>query len=197
MVTARISRYFAIDLGGHHRRAQGESRQMSYQRLATQHGGRSKSHIEHCVPKSVPAVPTNQALIQGDWRVERLQFFINSAHGKLGWTLDSICRDLDLGVSGSYGGRLFKRHTGLGVREYTKRRRLALAADRLENTTLSIKEIAADLGYKNQTDLSRQFRQLFRLNPKEYREAHRRAIQQIIGADHFSQYGLVRKENGT
>src|SRR5260370_7670054 len=85
-----------------------------------------------------------------------------------------------MGFSGSDAGRVFKKQIGRGVREYTKRKRLAVAADKLKTTTLSIKEIAADLGYKSQSDLSRQFKRLFRLNPTEFRIAHRQASFQSL-----------------
>ncbi len=150
---------------------------MTHQPPTIQHRGILKPVLERPSQRSV-LTPPNSLSIDVDWRVEKLQHFINTAHGKLGWNLDRICKQLDLGVSGSHGARLFKKHVGLGVREYAKRKRLALAADKLKTTTLSVKEIAADLGYMSQTDLSRQFKQLFWLTPTEFRIAHR------LGARH-------------
>lgn len=107
-----------------------------------------------------------------DWRVTQLQHFIDTEHGKLGWNLGRVCEHLDLGVSASRARKLFKEHLGVGVREYTKRRRLVVAAEKLKTTTFSVKEIAADLGYKDQTAFWRQFKQLFSLNPTQFRSAH-------------------------
>ena len=113
-----------------------------------------------------------------DWRVNRLLHFIDTGQGKLGWSLNRVCEQLELGVSGSHGAKLFKKHIGIGIREYAKRRRLVVAAEKLKATTLSVKEIAADLGYTKQTDFRRQFKQLFSINPTEFRSAHRQAANQ-------------------
>ncbi len=154
---------------------------MIYQPPKLQHQGMLKPVLERLIRQSFQLKPTNSSSTCVDWRVVRLQHFIDTAHGKLGWNLNGICKQLDLGVSGSHGARLFKKHTGLGIREYTKRKRLAVAAEKLKTTTLSIKEIAADLGYKSQTDLSRQFKHLFCLNPTEFRIAHRQpALQSML-----------------
>ena len=148
---------------------------MIYQPPKLQHRGILKPVLERLARQSFQLTPANSSSTRVDWRVERLQQFINTAHGKLGWNLNDICKQLDLGISGSHGARLFKKHVGLGIREYATRTRLAAATDKLKTTTLSIKEIAADLGYRSQTDLSRQFKQWFCLSPTEFRIAHRQA----------------------
>lgn len=148
---------------------------MIYQPPKLQHRGILKPVLERLARQSFQRIPATSSSTRVDWRVERLQHFIKTAQGKLGWNLDRICKELDLGISGSHGARLFKKHAGLGIREYAKRTRLAAATDKLKTTTLSVKEIAADLGYRSQTDLSRQFKQLFCLSPTEFRIAHRLA----------------------
>ena len=110
-----------------------------------------------------------------DWRVRRLLAFIDSQHGKLGWNLDHICSNLEIGVSGPHGAKLFKQHTGIGIREYAKTRRLLVAADKLKTTGQSVKEIAVDLGYQNPTDLRRQFKQFFHVSPNDFRTAYRQS----------------------
>src|SRR5260370_30411230 len=70
---------------------------------------------------------SNSSPISLDWRVEQLQHFINTEHGKLGWSLDSVCKQLDMGFSGSHAARLFKKQICLGGREYTTRKRRAIA----------------------------------------------------------------------
>ena len=112
-----------------------------------------------------------------DWRVRRLIAFIDSQHGKLGWNLNHICSQIEIGISGAHGAKLFKQHTGVGVREYAKTRRLLVAADKLKRTSQSVKEIAVDLGYRNPTDLRRQFKQFFRLSPNEFRTAYRESTE--------------------
>jgi len=172
---------------------------MIYQPPKIQHRGALQPVLDHLIRQSFQLIPPDPSSIRVDWRVERLQRFIHTAHGKLGWNLNSICKQLGLGVSGSHGARLFKKHTGLGIREYAKSKRLAVAADKLKNTTLSIKEIAADLGYKSQTDLSRQFKQQFCLNPTEFRIAHRQAERQSMlrPGPNVTQDSLLEAQSGT
>lgn len=105
-----------------------------------------------------------------DWRVMELQRYIDRHEGKVGRSLCRVCEELDLGISGHYAARLFRECIGIGAREYAKRKRLRGAIQRLYNTSLSVKEIAADLGYQNIRKFSRTFRQELCLNPTEFRK---------------------------
>jgi AraC-like DNA-binding protein len=108
-----------------------------------------------------------------DWRVERILHFVDTQDGKLGWDLSALCVRLELGITGSHAAKLFSRHTGTGIREYAKERRLTLAAQQLRSTTDSVKQIALELGYRTPNDLRRQFKKRFCLNPTEFRTAYR------------------------
>jgi AraC-like DNA-binding protein len=108
-----------------------------------------------------------------DWRVFRLQQFIDRQEGRLGWRLTDACRELDLGVSAPHAARLFRQCFGLTIREYTKRKRFRSATRYLENTPLSIKEIAANLGYSTPADFFRQFKEVFHVTPSDYRDRSR------------------------
>jgi AraC-like DNA-binding protein len=110
-----------------------------------------------------------------DWRVEQILHFVNTQDGKLGWDLSELCAQLDLGITGSHAAKLFSRHTGTGIREYAKERRLTLAAQQLRSTNDSVKQIALELGYRTPNDLRRQFKKRFCLNPTEFRTAYRQA----------------------
>ena len=109
-----------------------------------------------------------------DWRVEGILRFIDEQSGKLGWDLNDVCAQLELGISGTHAAKLFTRHTGIGIREYAKQARLTLAAQQLQTTTGSVKRIALELGYRNPNDFCRQFKKLFSLNPTEFRAVCRR-----------------------
>jgi AraC-like DNA-binding protein len=111
-----------------------------------------------------------------DWRVEGILRFIDAQSGKLGWDLNDVCAQLELGISGTHAAKLFTRHTGMGIREYAKQVRLTLAAQRLRMTTGSVKQIAFELGYRNPNDLCRQFKKLFSLNPTEFRAVYRQPL---------------------
>jgi AraC-like DNA-binding protein len=110
-----------------------------------------------------------------DWRVERILHFVNTQDGRLGWDLSRLCVQLELGITGSHAAKLFSRHTGTGIREYAKERRLTLAAQQLRSTNDSVKQIALELGYRTPNDLRRQFKKRFCLNPTEFRTAYRQA----------------------
>jgi len=73
-----------------------------------------------------------------------------------------------LGANPAYLARIFRRETGISVVQYVVRRKMALAAERLVRTSLSIKEIAASLGYKSPLYFSRRFRATMGLAPSEY-----------------------------
>src|ERR1700688_3522683 len=68
---------------------------------------------------------------KGDLRIAKLVEFIDKQEGSIGWGLQHVCRELRLDISGAYAARLFKRHTGIGIREYAKEKRLLTAAERL------------------------------------------------------------------
>lgn len=105
-----------------------------------------------------------------DWRIKELQSYINRHEGKLGGDLDRVCRELALGISWRHAARLFRHSFGIGIRKYAKKRRQKAAVERLKLTALSVKEIAADLGYRNNRQFERVFRELFHLNPTEFRK---------------------------
>ena len=106
-----------------------------------------------------------------DWRIKKLLHFIDGHAGRIGWDLNAACRELRLDISGAYAARLFKRCTGLGVREYAKEKRLSMAAERLKITNLPVKVIAAEFGYQSLPHFTRRFKEQFRLSPTEFRKS--------------------------
>lgn len=99
----------------------------------------------------------------------KLLRFIDSHEGHVQWDIERACRELKLDISGGYAARLFKRYVGLGFREYAKEKRLSAAATCLKTTALSVKEIAAEFGYRSAPDFTRRFKQQFHLSPTEFR----------------------------
>jgi transcriptional regulator GlxA family with amidase domain len=104
-----------------------------------------------------------------DWRVQALLQHIDSRAG-IEWDLKHACRELKLDISAAYAARLFKRCTGQGIREYTKTKRLLLAAERLTATALPIKVIAAECGYRKPVDFARIFKERYSLSPTKFRK---------------------------
>ena len=72
-------------------------------------------------------------------------------------------------LSPAHFGALFKQQTGSSPREYLHLLRIHRACQLLRRTPLSIKEIAARLGYQDQFHFSRQFKAFQGLSPTEYR----------------------------
>lgn len=74
-------------------------------------------------------------------------------------------------LSSSHFGELFKHHTGCSPRDYLHLLRIHQACRLLRDSTLSIKEIAARIGYRDPFHFSRQFKAFEGVSPSEYREA--------------------------
>lgn len=127
-------------------------------------------------PPLVPLVPAASLRpADPDWRTKKLRAFLDSCGGASGLSLRHVVQELGLEISGSHAARLFRRDTGIGIREYAKRKRLHIAAVHLKGGAQPIKQIAGDLGYRGIQDFARAFRKVFKLSPSEYRELHRRA----------------------
>lgn len=74
------------------------------------------------------------------------------------------------GLSAGYFGGLFKAQTGCSPREYLQLLRMHRACQMLRQTHLSIKEIAARLGYQDPFHFSRQFKAFEGFSPSQYRQ---------------------------
>jgi AraC-like DNA-binding protein len=72
-------------------------------------------------------------------------------------------------ISPSHFFALFKRHTGCAPIDYFIRLRMRRACDLLGTTSLSVKEVAAVLGYDDQFYFSRVFKSVNGVAPSEYR----------------------------
>jgi len=104
-----------------------------------------------------------------DRRVAKLIDAIDAHCGAMDWNLGRACHDLQLDVSPAYAARIFKRHAGIGIREYAKQQRLRTATQRLATTDLPIKAIATELGYRQASNFTRFVRKEL-LNPGRIRE---------------------------
>lgn len=75
------------------------------------------------------------------------------------------------GLSIWYLARLFKKNTGINFGEYVRNLRLKKAGNLLRDTMLSIKEIAAAVGYKHVSDFDHHFKSTYGVRPSEYRRS--------------------------
>ncbi len=74
------------------------------------------------------------------------------------------------GLSTSQFSSIFRSRTGYSPVDYMIRLRLSRAAWLLDSTQLSIKEIAAEVGYDDPLYFSRRFSSVYRTSPRAYRE---------------------------
>jgi AraC-like DNA-binding protein len=136
---------------------------MSYETPKVHVEGGLNEVLRRLIPKSQPK------LVVIDWRVHQLIQFISN-HLDAAWKLSHACQELKLGISAAHAARLFKRHTGMGIRKYAKKYRLSIAAERLTETNLPIKVIATDCGYRKPVDFARGFKTHYHVSPSEFRK---------------------------
>jgi AraC-like DNA-binding protein len=110
-----------------------------------------------------------------DWRAKKLKDFIDNAPGKIHGSLRDICEQLRLSLSERQARRLFKDSTGISIREYARKRRLVLAAKRLQDTDEPIKVVATDAGYRTHQAFKNSFYGMFGLTPMEFRKIWHRS----------------------
>ena len=78
-----------------------------------------------------------------------------------------------LGYTGEYLNRIFKKYTGKTISEYRQFIFLKEAKYLLSDTDMSISEIISELGFSNRNYFYQLFRKEFGLTPLEYRKRHK------------------------
>lgn len=68
--------------------------------------------------------------------------------------------------------RLFVAHTGMGVAEYIRRRRLSEAALQLRQSSLPISGLATKYGFESQAAFTRAFGKAWGISPAKFRREH-------------------------
>jgi len=74
----------------------------------------------------------------------------------------------EFSLSKSYFSRLFKKVTGVGVNEYINVVRITAAEKLLQNTSMSITQIASACGYNDSNYFSSVFKKMKGITPKKY-----------------------------
>jgi two-component system, response regulator YesN len=74
-----------------------------------------------------------------------------------------------LGISVEHLCRVFKHQTGLTVRSHLLNTRLTAARRLLETTTLSVKQVAGQTGFRDSSHLDHVFRRAFGVSPRRHR----------------------------
>lgn len=103
---------------------------------------------------------------QIDRRVEQVTSFIRS-HPEARLSLEEAAAQS--GLAPTYFSRLFSQEVGMSLRAFVLQIRLERARLLLEETTMSVGEIAVALGYSDVFLLSRQFKQHYGYAPSQIR----------------------------
>ncbi|NLD88493.1 MAG: helix-turn-helix transcriptional regulator, partial [Clostridiales bacterium] len=82
-------------------------------------------------------------------------------------TLDDIASSVYL--SKSYLSGIFKDEMGISLTSYIQRIRIEKSVELMENTTLSLSEIADSTGFSDQSYFSKVFREITGFTPNKYR----------------------------
>lgn len=78
-------------------------------------------------------------------------------------------------LSEAYFCRFFKNEVGLSVSDYVNKMRIDKATVLLKNTSLSITELATNVGFDDINYFSRIFKKYKKMSPTEYRTHHEKA----------------------
>ena len=89
--------------------------------------------------------------------------------------------------------RVFRSLIGDSPKEYLRKRRLTIAADRLVKGETSILDIALDCQFESHATFTRSFKQLFKMTPEQYRK--KADPLRLIYKDQFSPHMLHHLQN--
>lgn len=103
-----------------------------------------------------------------DYRIRKVLQFVEKDPSR---TIVDLARLVNL--SSSRLGHLFRLQTGVDLHSFVRNSRLQKAAQLLQDTELSIKEIAALTGYQHASSFDRGFEKKFGAPPALYRKTNR------------------------
>ncbi len=78
-------------------------------------------------------------------------------------------------VSEGYLSKLFKKYTGMGINQYINISRIMAAKEMLNNTDMSVTEVAYECGFNDSNYFSLMFKKLTGISPKKYSMQYKNA----------------------
>ncbi len=107
--------------------------------------------------------------------VERIAEYIDT-YTEGDW-LDLNNLSQQFGVTPQYISNVFKKYRNENIKDYIAKHKLTHAKELLATTELTVKEIAARLGYANEIGVIRLFRKYEGITPGDYRSQHNPTVQ--------------------
>jgi transcriptional regulator GlxA family with amidase domain len=129
--------------------------------------------IEEETIKCRPDLSTGAMEDCGNGAVRRIEQSIDYMAQHLDKPLQVATLAAQVNISPSHFFALFKRRIGRAPMDYFTRLRMQRACRLLERTSLSVKEVASELGYDDPFYFSRVFKSVNRMAPSDYRAAQR------------------------
>jgi AraC-like DNA-binding protein len=118
-------------------------------------------------------------------KVKKAMRMIQDQYSDPNLTMDKVARKL--GISPWYLSRLFKRNVGICSKQYLKNLRMEKSEELLQITLLSVKEVAAAIGYNYTSDFIHDFGLTYGMTPGKYKlqyEMDRWILQDCKSATH-------------
>ena len=91
------------------------------------------------------------------------------------WTIEDMAKTIEL--SKPHFQKLFKFHIGTSPIAYVRELRLEKARELLETTFYQINQIGYEIGMKNDSHFTRDFKKKYGVTPTEYRRLHSEKMQ--------------------
>jgi AraC-like DNA-binding protein len=114
---------------------------------------------------ALPTISDRQASLTAAQRMQLDRFVADHLHQGIRASDLAVA----VGLSADYFSRLFRATYDLTPRKWLVRERMRRAATLLEQTTLSAKEVAGELGIASASLFTRQFRQVHGCTPSDHR----------------------------
>jgi transcriptional regulator GlxA family with amidase domain len=99
--------------------------------------------------------------------------WLHQHHSDPSVTLASVAHKFN--VSPTHLGRLLRGHTGRKFPEYLRSLRIQLATKLFTRTDQSVKQVAFQVGYLNQSHFARDFRNVIGTTPSRFRNMNSKA----------------------
>lgn len=147
----------------------------SVARESQQQGPFYNELIQQLINTLITVVARNISHLESEGRVENslsqsMMLYIHHniySHDKL--KIEAVASNFNL--SPNYVSEYFKKHTGQNLQHYIMMYRLKLAEVRLQYSVMRVKEIAFELGFSDESHLTRMFRKYRGTTPTAYRKA--------------------------